>query len=244
MITSQSSCTDINETGLIPVDTAKDKILSAISTVSGYQCLAIEQARGRTLYHDIISPCAVPPHNNSAVDGYALRATDLPAKKETRRLEITGTALAGKPCPGSCLPGQAVRIMTGAMIPAGCDTVIMQEHVDLQDNVIVIDDRHVLGQNIRQAGEDILQDQTVLRQGKYLTPADIGLLASLGIAEIEVRRKLSVAIASTGDEIVGLGETPDNNRIYDSNRYSLLAALDRADIEVINLGILQDNNEA
>lgn len=169
-----------------------------------------------------------------------MRSSDLPVQDECR-LEIIGHAFAGKPYSGEIKSGQCLRIMTGAPVPEGLDVVIMQEHVALKDNAILIDARHKAGQNIRMAGEDIQQGHTVLHPGKYLTPPDIGLMASLGIAEINVTRKLKVAIASTGNEVFSLGATPCASGIYDSNRYSLLAALDRPDVDVIKLGILEDN---
>jgi molybdopterin molybdotransferase len=243
MITTQPNCNDIHEPGLIRVKDALARILAAVPVISGYERLNIEHARGRTLYQPVISAVNVPAHTNSAVDGYALHAEDLPGQG-TRRLEIIGRAFAGRPYVGDTARGQCVRIMTGAPMPAGLDTVIMQEQVQLSDNCIELDSRHKAGQNVRQAGEDIRRGQTILQPGKYLTPPDIGLCASLGIAEIDVRRKLKVAIASTGNEVFGIGQTPGTGGIYDSNRYSLLAALDRPDIEVINLGILEDDPEA
>ena len=236
----QPSCADIYEPGLISVKEALSKILSDVPAVFGYEHLNIEKARGRTLYESVVAAFNVPPHTNSAVDGYAMRSSDLPVRGEYR-LEIRGHAFAGKPYSGEIKAGQCLRIMTGAPVPEELDVVIMQEHVTLMDNAILIDARHKVGQNIRKAGEDIQQGQTILHPGKYLTPPDIGLIASLGIAEINVTRKLKVAIASTGNEVFSLGATPCAGGIYDSNRYSLLAALDRPDIDVINLGILEDD---
>ncbi|MDD5462625.1 MAG: molybdopterin molybdotransferase MoeA [Methylococcales bacterium] len=235
----EPSCTDIYEPGLISVKDALSQILSDVPVIQGYERLNIEKARGRTLYEPVIAAFNVPPHTNSAVDGYALRSSDLPAQGECT-LVIGGHAFAGRPYTGEIRPGQCLRIMTGASVPEGLDIVVMQEHVMLKDNSILIDARHKAGQNIRKAGEDIQQGHIVLQPGKYLTPPDIGLIASLGIAEINVARKLKVAIASTGNEIFSLGATPSAGGIYDSNRYSLLAALDKPDIDVINLGILED----
>ena len=240
MINQQSSCTDFYEPGLISVRDALSRILSDVPAISGYERLNIEKARGRTLHEPVIAAFNVPPHTNSAVDGYAIYSADLPVQGECR-LEIGGQAFAGKPFTGKITSGQCLRIMTGAPVPDGLDVVIMQEHATLKDNTIVIDARHKTGQNIRKAGEDIQEGQIVLHSGKYLTPPDIGLMASLGIAEINVKRKLKVAIASTGNEVFSLGATPCKGGIYDSNRYTLLAALDRSDIDVINLGILEDN---
>jgi molybdopterin molybdotransferase len=236
----EPSCTDIYDPGLISVKVALSQILSDVPVISGYERLNIETANGRTLYEPVIAAFNVPPHTNSAVDGYAMRSSDLPVQAECR-LEIIGHAFAGKPYSGEIEPGQCLRIMTGASVPEGLDVVIMQEHAVLHDNVIEINARHKTGQNIRKAGEDIQQGHTILHPGKYLTPPDIGLMASLGIAEISVSRKLKVAIASTGNEVFGLGTTPCAGGIYDSNRYSLLAALDLPGIDVINLGILEDD---
>jgi molybdopterin molybdotransferase len=235
----EPSCTDIYEPGLIPVKDALARILSDVHVISGYERINIEKAKGRTLYEPVIAAFNVPAFTNSAVDGYAMHSASLPVQGEGR-LEICGQAFAGKPYTGEIKSGQCLRIMTGAPIPDGLDVVIMQEHAVLHDNVIEIDSSHKAGQNIRMAGEDIQQGQAILRPGKYLTPPDIGLMASLGLAEINVSRKLKVAIASTGNEVFSLGATPCAGGIYDSNRYSLLAALDRSDIDVINLGILED----
>lgn len=240
MIQHQPSCTDIFESGLIPCDQALARIMSNLPAVSGYERIALEQARGRTLHDPIVSTSNVPAHTNSAVDGYAFQASDIPAQG-TQRLAIKGLALAGKPFTGVIEPGQCLAIMTGAVLPEGLDTVAMLEHVEVDSDFIAIDSRHHAGQNIRQAGEDIRQGDTLLNSGKFLTPPDIGLIASLGIGEINVNRKLTVAIASTGDEVFGIGQQPGDGGLYDSNRYSLMAALDRPDIEVINLGILEDD---
>jgi molybdopterin molybdotransferase len=243
MITPQPSCNDINEPGLIPLTDALARMLAAAPLIGGYERINIEKARGRTLAEAITAGFNVPGHTNSAVDGYALAAADLPAEG-TRVLEIAGKAYAGEPFQGDINSGECLRIMTGAMMPEGLDTVIMQEHVELHRNAILIDSRHKRGQNVRKPGEDIRQGQTILHPGKLLTPPDIGLIASLGIPEINVARKLRIAIASTGDEIYSLGQIPSAGGLYDSNRYSLMAALDRPDIEVINLGIVEDRPEA
>ncbi len=242
MITKQSSCSDIFESGLIPIDHALAKILSRVTAITDYDCVNIENARGRTLFEAVASPFNVPPHNNAAVDGYGIHSSDIP-EYGNKQLTIIDKVFAGSSYVKPLQPGQCIRIMTGAAIPAGVDSVVMQEHAEVHDNFIVIDSQHRSGENIRLAGEDLQQEKIILQPGKYLTAPDIGLLASMGIAEIKVKRKLRVAIASTGDEIYAIGEQLGNNGIYDSNRYSLQAALDRADIEIINLGILADNPE-
>ncbi len=235
----EPGCTDIDESGLISVKDALSRILSDVPVIQGYERLNIEKARGRTLYEPVIAAINVPAFTNSAVDGYALCSSGLPVQGECR-LEIGGRAFAGIPYNGEIKSGQCLRIMTGAPVPEGLDVVIMQEHVVNKDNAILIDARHQAGQNIRKAGEDIQQGQTILQTGKYLTPPDIGLMASLGIAEINVTRRLKVAIASTGNEVFSLGAAPGAGGIYDSNHYSLLTALDRPGVDVINLGILED----
>ena len=240
MINTQPNCNDINESGLIHFEQAKKVILENMPVLQDIQQIPIEQARGRCLAESIISPINVPAHTNSAVDGYAIRGQDIPAENSEAMLTIQDTVLAGQFFSNKCLPDHCVRIMTGAAMPVDLDTVIMQEHCQRSDDKIHIDSRHKTGQNVRQAGEDIKQGSTVLTSGKFLCPADIGLLASLGLTEIKVKRKLRVAIASTGDEIYSPSEVPRAGGLYDSNRYSLLAALDRPDIELINLGVIGD----
>lgn len=242
MISTQASCTDIFESGLIPVTRALENIFASTSTLSEYETVAIEKSKDRTLFQPVIAPFNVPCHNNSAVDGYAFHAQDIPLQG-VAKLSIIDVAYAGKPCLKQIKQGQCIRIMTGAIMPAGLNVVAMQEHVELSDNEIIIDHRHKRGQNIRLAGEDIQQDETILVKGQLISAADIGLMASLGIAEINVYRKLKIAIASTGNELMSMGETYTQQKIYDSNRYILAAALDRPDIEIINLGILEDKPE-
>ena len=241
MINSPPNCADINEPGLLHLDLAKQAIQDAMPVLQESQQIPIEQAKGRCLATSIISPVQVPGHTNSAVDGYALHGSDLPTENTTTSLTIQATVLAGEFYTETCQAGHCIRIMTGAAIPADLDTVIMQEHCEVTRNVISIDARHKKGQNVRQAGEDIHLDAIVLQVGKLLCPADIGLLASLGITEIKVKRKLRIAIASTGNEIYSIASAIPEGGLYDSNRYCLQAALDRPDIEIINLGIIQDN---
>jgi molybdopterin molybdotransferase len=243
MIDTKPSCTDIDEAGLISVNEGLSLIFADVQHVSGYERIAIETASKRTLAETITAPFNVPAHTNSAVDGYGICCADL-SQDETTKFEIVGEAYAGEPFTGTLNPGQCIRIMTGATIPDKVDAVVMQEHAGHQHNTLLVDDRHKPGQNIRKAGEDIRLGETILYPGRSLTPADIGLMASLGIAEVNVNRKLKVAIISTGDEIHSIGQPLTPGTIYDSNRYLLLTLLDRPDIEVINLGIHKDNLEA
>jgi molybdopterin molybdotransferase len=240
MINTKPSCTDIDETGLISVNEALTLILTDVQQASGYERIAIEKANKRTLAEAVTAPFNVPAHTNSAVDGYAICCADLSQDGMTS-LGVIGVAYAGEPFTGIIKSGKCVRIMTGAIIPDNVDAVVMQEHAETHDAIIVIDDRHKSGQNIRKAGEDIQLGETILQLGRFLTPADIGLMASLGIAEVNVNRKLKVAIVSTGNEIHSIGQALTPGAIYDSNRYLLLTMLDRPDIEIINLGIQKDN---
>ncbi len=242
MIDKQPSCQDIFESGLMPVNEAKARIASQIEPLAVTETVPISRAVKRVLAENIIAPFNVPPHDNAAVDGYALSAEDIPAEG-TRRLPVDCSIHAGDNSAYSLTPGHCFRIMTGAKIPAGVDAVLMQEHVETGEGFIIIDKQGKAGDNIRQAGEDLRQGATILQTGKLLTAADIGLLASLGVGEVNVKRKLRVAIASTGNEVFDIGDKPAGAGIFDSNRYSLAAALDSPAIEVINLGVIKDDPE-
>ncbi|BCG64412.1 MAG: molybdopterin molybdotransferase [Methyloprofundus sp.] len=239
MTNTHINCFD-DSSALMRFALAKQTILDKMTVIQESQQIAIETAKGRCLAEDITSLINVPAHTNSAVDGYALHSADLPTADNEQNLTIQATVFAGQFYEQACQPQHCIRIMTGAAIPAGLDTVIMQEHCTIKTDSIHIASSHQVGQNVRQAGEDIKQGSTVLKAGKLLCPADIGLLASLGITEIKVKRKLRIAIASTGNEIYSPAATPNKGGLYDSNRYSLMAALDRPDIEIINLGIIKD----
>lgn len=234
------NCVDNPDVGALRADEALARILGAVAPVDGREFIPLLDALGRVLDEDVVSPFDVPGHRNSAVDGYAVRAADLPAAGKDARLTLIGTALAGKPFGGGVGAGEAVRVMTGAPLPAGADTALMQEQVRLQDGQIIVGDRHSLGENVRQAGEDLRRGEIALRAGRLLTPADIGLLASLGLTEIPVKHRVRVAVLSTGDELTPLGEIPSPGMIHDSNRYSLLAALRRPGVETLDLGIVRD----
>ncbi|ORU93202.1 MAG: molybdopterin molybdenumtransferase MoeA [Cycloclasticus sp. symbiont of Poecilosclerida sp. M] len=237
---TQASCDDSNEKGTITVSEAQQNILSAITSIGGLEKIHILQAVGRVLAETIISPINVPSHCNSAVDGYAISQNDLAGGDETKELKVITKVVAGHPFEGTLKSGQAIQIMTGAQMPANCDTVIMQEHVERHGDVIRIDGRHKAGQNVRQAGEDIQQGTTTLEPGAKLTPPQIGLIASLGFTEITVKVPLRVTVFSTGDEILNIGEAPREGCIYDSNRYSLIAALKKLGCHVTDMGIIAD----
>ncbi len=224
------------------VDQAITRIEAAIQPVSGYAQLALCNALNRVLAETVCSPIDVPPYTNSAMDGYALRGADLPGEGE-RHLNLIGTAFAGRPYTGAVGDGECVRIMTGAKMPAGSDTVVMQEQVQREDATVSIGTGHTVGQNVRGIGEDLRRGMTALEPGKRLGPTEIGLLASLGISEVRVWRTLRVAIFSTGDELRSLGEVLEEGQIYDSNRYTLHGMLSRLGVDIIDMGVVRDRRE-
>ncbi|KAF1083430.1 MAG: Molybdopterin molybdenumtransferase [Candidatus Rifleibacterium amylolyticum] len=231
---------DIFEPGLMPCDEALSRIINGVSLISGSEIVPLEKACCRTLHGNVVAEANVPAHTNSGVDGYALYAADI-AEDCSVRFLIKDTVLAGQIFRGHIGRGECLRIMTGATVPESLDTVVMQEHVEIEDGFIRLNHRYKAGKNVRHAGEDIKIGETVLEAGRRLTPPDVGLLASLGIGEVEVRRRLKIAVASTGNEVKLPGQPLLAGSLYDSNRYSLMAALSRPDIEIIDLGILPDN---
>ncbi len=240
-IPSQPACDDPESIyGSLTVDGAIGQILYSFDAVSGYEQIPTINSIGRVLDQIIVSGLNVPAHTNAAVDGYALNSESLPAPGVTVKIPITGRALAGTPYDQILGPRECIRIMTGAEIPEGADTVIMQEHVQLDGEFIHIDARHRIGQNIRIAGEDIKEGSVVLEPGKFFTPADVGIVGSLGISEIKVKRKPRIAIFSTGDEIYDIGDALPSGGIYDSNRFTLSSALKRFEVDIIDLGIVPD----
>ena len=209
------------QTDFQTVDQAREQILQMLKPVSGTRTVAIRDALDQVLAFDILSPINVPAHDNSAMDGYAFNSADIQSAGITS-LTMVGTAYAGKAYTGVCNAGECVRIMTGAVMPTACDTVLVQENATVNGDSISFPPGAVkAGDNRRLAGEDLTVGKPALPAGKVIRPADVGLLASLGIAEIAVRRKLRVAFFSTGDELRSLGQTLDEGCVYDSNRYTL-----------------------
>ncbi|MEO6423637.1 MAG: gephyrin-like molybdotransferase Glp [Candidatus Nitrotoga sp.] len=224
----------------MPVEQARQLIQQFLTPIAAYELINLCDALHRTLATDILSPMNVPPHNYSAMDGYAVRFDDL--AKTPGRLTIIGSAYAGRIFEGQVNTGECVRIMTGALIPEGCDSVVMQEHVQVTGTSIEIEEgHHVRGQNIRLVGEDITQGATVLIRGQIIRPAEMGLLASLGLNGVQVYRKLKVALFSTGDELQQPGKQLAPGQIYNSNRYSLLGMLGELGVEIIDMGTIRDD---
>ena len=241
-IEHQPNCEDELNSGLLTVAEAQARILDGVMALSAAKKLPLRDALGSVLAEDIVSPIDVPSHTNSAMDGYAIRAADLPAEG-VREFPIPGTSWAGRPYLGPSGPGEAVQIMTGGMMPDGMDTVIMQEQVERDGDTVRIGGGHKTGQNVRAAGEDIAAGQAVLAPGKRLTAADIGVLASLGLVEVSVYRRLKVAFFSTGDELRAVGEPLGPGEIHDSNRYTLYGMLKKLAVEIIDMGVVKDQRE-
>lgn len=236
------SCATAEPSTTLKVDEARKRILQQIDAIENWRKVALRDALGQILHEDVIAPLSVPPHANSAMDGYALRGEDL--KKESTQLKLVGSAFAGRPFGEIVNSGECVRIMTGGMMPQGCNTVIMQEQAELNQDIVTLHGEHHPGDNVRLAGEDIQAGTVVLKAGHRLIPADLGLLASLGFAEIAVRRRIRVAFFSTGDELKSLGEELQPGDIYDSNRYTLFAMLTRLDAEIMDMGVIKDTPDA
>jgi molybdopterin molybdotransferase len=228
----------------LSVAQARQAIAAALRPVTGSESVALTAALGRVLVADLLSPIAVPAHDNSAMDGYAFDGALL-RDDAASRFECIATVYAGAPFNGTVATGECVRIMTGAVMPAGCDTVVPQELCRAEAGVVHIEPGVLRrGENRRQRGEDLAPGQPALAAGRVLKPSDLGLAASLGIAQLTVRRRLRVALFSTGDELCSLGEPLAPGSVYDSNRYCLLGALQRLGVEVVDLGLVRDDPAA
>ena len=225
-------------------DTALRFLQAMVAPVPQTEDVQLKAALGRVLAHDVVSPIDVPAHDNSAMDGFAFDGTLLQAD-QALSLEIAGTALAGKAWSGTVGRTQCLKIMTGAVMPSGLDTVVPQELVRIDGQRITIPAGALRrGDNRRFKGEDLCQGKPALLAGDTVGPAALGLLASLNIAQIAVRRKLRVAFFSTGDEILSLGESPREGAVYDSNRYTLFGLLTRMGVEVLDMGVVRDDPQA
>ncbi len=202
-------------------------------------------ALGRVLAQDVVSPISVPAHNNSAMDGFAFDAAHL-QPDQPLKLRVVGTALAGKAWQGKVNAGECLKIMTGAILPDGLDTVVPQEFCQVDNahdvkTVTIPPNILKAGDNRRLMGEDLMQGQPALKAGQHLTPAALGLVASLGLPDVRVHRRLRVAYFSTGDEVLSLGEAPREGAVYDSNRYTVFGLLTRMGCDVIDMGVVRDD---
>lgn len=224
--------------GLKPFQEALTEMLAQVSPITETLTLPIEQAVNYVLAQDIASPLNVPPHDNSAMDGYAFSIENLTANKT---LKLVGRSMAGAPFQGKCQAGECIRIMTGAKMPACCDSVEMQENVSVDGDQVTFLQEKTFGSHVRNAGEDIQINQKVLAQGHRINAVDVGVLASLGVAEVEVFRKLKVALIATGDELKLPGQTLRSGDIYESNSFVLAAMLEKLHVDVIDFGIIEDD---
>jgi molybdopterin molybdotransferase len=228
---------------LLPVADMERLIVERVTPVPETEMVTLSAARGRVLAADVIAPLDLPPFDNSAVDGYAVRHSDLDPKIETR-LAVSGRLTAGAAASRPLGPSEATRIFTGAPMPVGADTVFMQEDVRTEGQSVIVPAGLKLGANRRLAGEDVRKGSTVLPAGRRLAAQDVALAAAVGLTSLNVRRRVRVALFSTGDEIVEPGSPRPAAALFDANRYLLQGMLDRLGAEVTDLGILKDDPAA
>ena len=243
------SCADDYDPDSMPVDKARAYIASFLSPVTATERVHVRASLGRVLAENVVSPLNVPAHDNSAMDGYAVRFDDLRADGEVTLRLVGETAFAGKPITPPLQPGEAARIMTGGVLPQGADTVVMQEVVARSRATVTIPPLvqakvRGRGTNSRKAGEDLKAGSVALERGWRINPAEMGMIASLGIGEISVYRKLRVAFFSTGDELRSVGMPLRPGEIYDSNRYTIHGMLTRIGCDVIDMGVVIDDRAA
>jgi molybdopterin molybdotransferase len=237
----EASCADDYDPNSMAVDQARTLIRQFLQPVQATERVHVRFALDRVLAQDVISPFNVPGHDNSAMDGWAVRFADLAADGETELRRI-GESFAGKPHGGAIAPGETVRIFTGGVMPEGADAVVMQERAtEIPGGVrIAAGAISKAGQNRRFAGEDLQAGQVVFRVGQPVRPAELGMIASLGINEVTVYRKLRVAFFSTGDELKSIGTPLSEGEIYDSNRYTLYGMLSRLNCDMVDMGVVPD----
>lgn len=233
-----ANSTESHTSSLISLQEALDKLLATPAAITGTETVALTDAAGRITAAPVISPINVPPFDNSAMDGYGLRLADWNGKTA---LPVAGRALAGVPFKGELPAGHCVRIMTGAPVPAGVDTVVMQEEAVVSDEGITFTADITRGQNIRLTGEDITQGSEVFPAGTKLAAAQLPMIASLGLADITVMHKLKVAVFSTGDELQAVGQPLGDGQIYDTNRFAVSLMLEKLGCDVIDLGVIPDD---
>lgn len=234
-LVANPSCMDDYDPNAMSVQQARAFIRQFLTPVAEVETLPIRASLGRILAQDVISPNNVPNHNNSAMDGFAFKYAE-----GMKLIKIVGTAFAGKPFKGDVNASECVKIMTGAVIPLGTDTVVMQERVANKGEYINLLEEPKQGSNVRLAGEDLRAGEAVLHKGHKMQAADLGLVASLGVAELVVHRQLKVAFFSTGDELVSVGKPLAQGEIYDSNRYTIYGMLSQLNIDITDLGVVPD----
>jgi molybdopterin molybdotransferase len=237
---AEASCADDYDPNSMPVDKARAFIHRFLEPLAAAIRVPIRGALGRVLAEDVISPVDVPSHRNSAMDGWAMRSADLAAQGDTT-LEEIGASFAGRPFGGKVGAGQCVRIMTGGVVPEGADTVVMQERARADGKRVTFTAGQKAGQHVREAGEDLRRGAVALARGRIVRPAELGLVASLGIGEVAVFRPLRVAFFSTGDELKSVGTALGEGEIYDSNRYTIHGMLSRLGCEVLDMGVVRDD---
>ncbi|TOE24289.1 bifunctional molybdopterin-guanine dinucleotide biosynthesis protein MobB/molybdopterin molybdotransferase MoeA [Vibrio parahaemolyticus] len=235
-----AACCDTLSPAFLSVVQGQEKILSLVNTVSEIEACKIENAYGRVLAEHIISPVNVPQYTNSAMDGYAIRSDDV----DRDSYQVVAEVMAGHAYDQPLQVGQAVKIMTGAPTPLNGDTVVMREQASQEGDKVTFNGAHIkAGQNVRQAGEDLAIGSDVFTAGARLASPEMGMIASLGFGEANVFRKLKVAVFSTGDEVQAPGTEQKANSIYDSNRFTIMGMLEKLGCEILDFGILEDNEQ-
>jgi len=242
-IAGDPSCMDDFDPNSVRVEQALERMQAFIAPITDKVRVPVRDALWRVLAEDVTAQINVPNHDNSAMDGYALNAVDLP-DNGVITLDLIGTSWAGKPFEGEVASGQTVRIMTGGVMPTGADTVVIQEDVERDDERVRIGAGHRKAQHVRTRGDDVMAGSVVLPAGKRVIPADVGLLATVGVGEVNCVRRPRVAFMSTGDELRAIGETLNTGDVYDSNRYSLHAMLERLGVELLDMGVIRDDRDA
>lgn len=224
----------------LSLEQALARILTALEPITGSRQLALRSALGQVLAEPVIATAAVPAHDNSAMDGYAIAD----GSKDGQPLRLVGSAFAGHPYTGTLRPGECIRIMTGGVLPSGAGAVVMQEHAHAEGNTVHVATWPKPGENVRRAGEDLAEGAVILDAGRRLSPADLGVIASTGQAEIRVRRPPRVAFFSTGNELRSPGQPLEAGEIYDSNRYTLYGMLQHLGVDCLEGGVVRDDPNA
>jgi molybdopterin molybdotransferase len=237
-IAQMVSCLDGYDPDALRVDKAAEAIRACLAPIGETEKLPVREALGRVLAQEIVPQIDVPGHDNSAMDGWAVRGMDVSGEVQLREI---GKALAGKPFHGAVGAGECVRVMTGAVMPQGADTVVVQEICRADHDRVTVPAGQKAGQNVRAAGEDLKAGVPVLHAGQPVRAAELGLIASLGIAEVRVKRRLRVAFFSTGDELTSIGTPLQQGQVYDSNRYTLHGMLQGLGMEIIDMGVVRDD---